>query len=60
MEVSEALRDRGILVPAIRPPTVPQGAARLRISLSASHTMEDLARLGEALGEVSGELDRNI
>jgi 8-amino-7-oxononanoate synthase len=58
--VSEALRDRGILVPAIRPPTVPQGAARLRISLSASHTMEDLARLGEALGEVSGELDRNI
>jgi 8-amino-7-oxononanoate synthase len=58
--VSEALRDRGILVPAIRPPTVPQGAARLRISLSASHTLEDLARLGEALGEVSGELDRNI
>ena len=58
VEVSEALRDRGILVPAIRPPTVPQGAARLRISLSASHTMEDLARLGEALGEVSGELDR--
>ena len=60
VEVSEALRDRGILVPAIRPPTVPQGAARLRISLSASHTMEDLGRLGEALGEVSGELDRNI
>ena len=60
VEVSEALRDRGILVPAIRPPTVPQGAARLRISLSASHTMDDLARLGEALGEVSGELDRNI
>jgi 8-amino-7-oxononanoate synthase len=60
VEVSEALRDRGILVPAIRPPTIPQGAARLRISLSASHTMEDLGRLGEALGEVSGELDRNI
>lgn len=55
MEVSEALRDRGILVPAIRPPTVPQGTARLRISLSASHTMEDLGRLGEALKEV----DRN-
>jgi 8-amino-7-oxononanoate synthase len=55
MEVSEALRDRGILVPAIRPPTVPQGTARLRISLSASHTMEDITRLGEALKEV----DRN-
>jgi 8-amino-7-oxononanoate synthase len=55
MEISEALQDKGILVPAIRPPTVPPGMARLRISLSASHTMEDVARLGEALKE----LDRN-
>ena len=55
VEISEALRDKGILVPAIRPPTVPGGTARLRISLSASHTMEDVARLGEALKE----LDRN-
>ncbi len=55
MEISEALRNGGILVPAIRPPTVAQGTARLRISLSASHTMGDIARLGEALRE----LDRN-
>jgi 8-amino-7-oxononanoate synthase len=59
MKISEALRDRGILVPAIRPPTVPQGTARLRISLSASHTMEDIARLSEALGTISRELDPN-
>ncbi|KIO48944.1 8-amino-7-oxononanoate synthase [Nitrosospira sp. NpAV] len=52
LEISEALRAQGILVPAIRPPTVPQGAARLRISLSASHTMDDVAELGSALREM--------
>ena len=52
LQLSEALRERGILVPAIRPPTVPQGGSRLRISLSASHTMEDVARLGAALREL--------
>jgi 8-amino-7-oxononanoate synthase len=52
LKISAALRERGILVPAIRPPTVPQGTARLRISLSASHQLEDVARLGEALREL--------
>ncbi len=46
---STALRERGILVPAIRPPTVPDGTARLRISLSAAHTLGDVERLAEAL-----------
>lgn len=46
---SASLRERGILVPAIRPPTVPQGTARLRITLSAAHTAEDVARLVDAL-----------
>lgn len=52
LRISAALRERGILVPAIRPPTVPKGTARLRISLSASHDLEDIAHLGEALREV--------
>jgi 8-amino-7-oxononanoate synthase len=50
--VSEALRERGILVPAIRPPTVPKGQARLRISLSAAHSIEDVERLAQALHEL--------
>jgi len=52
LQASERLLQRGILVPAIRPPTVPKGTARLRISLSAAHTDEDMARLVQALNEI--------
>jgi len=52
LAVSEALRERGIWVPAIRPPTVPKGEARLRISLSAAHTHEDVAHLAAVLNEL--------
>jgi 8-amino-7-oxononanoate synthase len=46
---SRALEERGLLVPAIRPPSVPEGTARLRISLTAAHTEEDVIRLVAAL-----------
>ncbi len=49
MAASEALAAEGILVPAIRPPTVPMGTSRLRITVSAAHTHDDLKRLTEAL-----------
>jgi len=49
LAVSEALARAGLLVPAIRPPTVPRGTARLRISLSAAHCAEDVERLAAAL-----------
>ena len=55
---SEALERRGILVGAIRPPTVPEGSARLRITFSAAHTEADLQRLLSALAEVAGEIHR--
>ncbi|MBS1235543.1 MAG: 8-amino-7-oxononanoate synthase, partial [Proteobacteria bacterium] len=46
---SDALRARGILVAAIRPPTVPAGSARLRITFSALHSTQHIERLLEAL-----------
>jgi 8-amino-7-oxononanoate synthase len=45
LAASAALRARGLLVPAIRPPTVPPGTSRLRVSLSASHTVDDVDAL---------------
>ena len=51
--LSKALWERGLWVPAIRPPTVPRGTARLRISVSAAHTAADIASLIAALKELA-------
>jgi 8-amino-7-oxononanoate synthase len=52
VRLSQALLERGLLVPAIRTPTVPAGTARLRITLSAALSREDVAQLIEALHEL--------
>ncbi|HEX5539690.1 MAG TPA: 8-amino-7-oxononanoate synthase, partial [Methylophilaceae bacterium] len=57
LRLSERLLAAGMLVPAIRPPTVPKGSARLRISLSAAHSEQDVLRLVAALQAAEKEGD---
>lgn len=53
LRLAEGLREQGILIPAIRPPTVPAGQARLRISLSAAHEPRDVDALITALHKLA-------
>ncbi|MEO8460066.1 MAG: aminotransferase class I/II-fold pyridoxal phosphate-dependent enzyme, partial [Dokdonella sp.] len=52
LAASAKLEDAGFFVPAIRPPTVPAGKSRLRVSLCALHTQDDVERLLDALRTV--------
>jgi 8-amino-7-oxononanoate synthase len=54
VQAARALRAEGLLVQAIRPPTVPAGAARLRVTVTARHTPSDLERAAEALARAVG------
>lgn len=56
LQLSAGLRQRGIMITAIRPPTVPQGTARLRVTLSAAHSEADVDRLLEALQQTLADL----
>lgn len=52
---ADALLARGLLVPAIRPPTVPAGTSRLRVALSAAHDTEQVDRLVAALADLGAD-----
>ena len=54
MAASDSLRTRGLWVPAIRPPTVPKGSSRLRMTFSAAHGDDDVERLLEGLAGLPG------
>ncbi|HVI76378.1 MAG TPA: aminotransferase class I/II-fold pyridoxal phosphate-dependent enzyme, partial [Anaeromyxobacteraceae bacterium] len=58
LEASRRMRARGFFVRAIRPPTVPAGTSRLRVSLTAGHTEAQVDAFLAALREVVGELRR--
>jgi 8-amino-7-oxononanoate synthase len=47
--MSQLLERDGFLVTAIRPPTVPDGTARLRVTFTAAHSDDDVARLADAV-----------
>jgi len=54
LQMSQALKAQGVLVTAIRPPTVPAGTARLRVTLSAAHSEQQVNRLLDVLADVTG------
>lgn len=57
LALSQALLKQGLLVSAIRPPTVPPNSSRLRITLSAAHTTEHIDRLITALASICGNVN---
>lgn len=55
LDLSRYLESRGLLITAIRPPTVPENTARLRVTLTASHTPEQVTQLLDALADACAE-----
>ncbi len=58
--ISQKLAERGILIIAIRPPTVPVGSSRLRITFSAQHTIEQVDQLLAVLADVINAVEREV
>jgi 7-keto-8-aminopelargonate synthetase-like enzyme len=59
MDLSERLLDQGVYAQGIRPPTVPQGTSRLRITLMATHTSDQIDRALKVFASVNRAVERN-
>ena len=57
-EIAGALAEKGVLISAIRPPTVAQGQSRLRLTVTAAHTEEQLTHAADLIIEVWREAKR--
>jgi 8-amino-7-oxononanoate synthase len=55
LEAAKLLLDHGILIPAIRTPTVPKGKARLRLTVSSAHSDKEIEQVLKALHEIRGK-----
>ena len=58
--ISATLERLGMLATAIRPPTVPQGTARLRVTLTAAHQPEDIDRLLTGLADAAAAVPERV
>lgn len=56
IQFSEKLMDEGVFIPAIRPPTVPKGSSRLRITVMATHTKEQLNTVIDKIKKIGKEM----
>ena len=56
LAAAKLLNEMGYWIPAIRPPTVPAGSARLRITFSANHSIEELKNLIQALQKIEQQV----
>lgn len=59
MDLSQHLLDKGVYAQGIRPPTVPQGTSRLRITLMATHTSDQIDRALEVFASLNQAVERN-
>ncbi len=53
LAVADKLSERGVFAPAIRPPTVPEGTSRIRVSMTAAHSRDDAERVARAFEEAA-------